>query len=272
MNIGLVIMAYNRKLFTEQCIKSVLWSKPKDVSVVIIDDNSTDGTQEMLAEYQNETIIKQIIKNDKGRHNTGYIVNKGWQILSEYCDVLGAMANDMFVEPGWDRNIVACMEELNLDYIIGIVRPQKEKLKKVTPSGAGNYITPCELGASTLIQTKYFLKGFRYPEHPLGKGNIGPMPGFLQKLKRGIAGHDPLKGATLASPGFLARQPEYNNPEYIEYYNEIFGVRTMVAELARRRELEANGNASKISFEYAHSLNWEGFLGKYYPEKKNAEY
>jgi len=271
MNLGLVLTTYNRKLFSEQCIKSLLWSKP-DVSIVIIDDNSTDGTREMLDRYQGESIVKQIIINDKDRHhNPGYMINKGWEVLANDCDALGAMANDEFVEPGWDRNIRACMEELNLGYVISIVRPQKEKLKKTTPSGNGSYITPCELGANTFIRTECFLKGFCYPEYPLGKGNVGPMPGFHQKIRRGIAGHGPLRGATLASPGFLARQCEYNNPEHVEYYDEIFGARTMVAELARRRKLEAEGSASKISFEYAYSLDWEGFLNKYYPEKKNAE-
>ena len=268
MKIGISLVTYNRKLFSEQCIKSILWSNPEDVSMVIIDNHSSDGTQDMLSKVQeeNDDIIKPIVYNSENKQ-AGYAINQGWEILSEHCDVVGSVANDMFVEPGWDRNIRACMEELNIDYIISLVRPRKEKLKKITLSGEGHYVKTVELAACTFLRSEHFLKGFRWSIVSWGKGRIGAMPEFNQMLRRGTGKHGPLVGATLAAPGFIARHCEYTNPDYIEYYDKTFGERVMLTELARRRKLESEGNASSISLEYKHSLNWDGFLSKYYPEK-----
>ena len=267
IKIGVGIITYNRKLFAEQCIKSILWSNPKDVTIVIIDNQSTDGTQDMLAEYQAENdIIKQIIYNPENKH-AGYASNQSLEILSECCDVVGSIANDVFAEPGWDKNMRACFEELKTGYMISLVRPAKEKHKEITTSGKGHYIKTQEMAACTFLRSEHFLKGFKWSIVPWGKGRIGPMPEFHQRLKRGFKGQDSLRGATLATPGFIVRRCEYTNPEFIEYYNKTFSERTMLTELARRRKLEAEGNASLISFEYRYSLNWEEFLKKYYPEK-----
>ena len=264
MKIGVTLRTYNRKLFSEQCIKTLLWGSSADVSVVIIDNHSSDGTQEMLARYQKENaIIKQVVYNPENKYS-GYASNQGMEILSEYCDVVGSIANDMLVEPGWDKNMKACFEELDVGYMIGLVRPAKKKFKKTTPSGKGHYVPTRELAGNTFLRSEHFLKGLRWSTVPWGKGRIGPMPEFHKMLQRN------LKGATLATPGFHARQPEYTNPEYIEYYNKTFGERTMLSELARRRKLESEGNASLISFEYIHSLNWKGFLNKHYPEREKC--
>jgi len=265
IKIGVALRTCNRKLFSEQCIKTLLWGSGADVSVVIIDNHSSDGTQEMLAKFQEENdIIKQVIYNPENKH-PGYAANQGMEILSEHCDVVGAIANDMLVEPGWDKNMKACFEELNVGYMIGLVRLAKEKFKKITPSGKGHYIPTRELAGNVFLWSEHFLKGFKWSVVPWGKGRVGPMPEFHQMLKRGFGKQDLLRGATLATPGFHARQPEYTNPEYIEYYDKTFGERTMVAELARRRKLESEGNANLISMEYKNSLDWDGFLNKYYP-------
>ena len=270
MKIGVTIRTYNRKMFTEQCIKTLLWGTGPDVSVVIVDNHSSDGTQDMLKEYQaKHDIIKQVVYNPKNKYS-GYASNQGMTILSEDCDAVGSIANDMFLEPGWDENLIACFEEMDVGYMIALVRPYKEKFKKTTPSGKGCYVPTVELAGNVFIRSEHFLNGFKWSEVPWGKGRIGPMPQFHQLLRNGVGEAAPLKGATLAAPGMIARQPEYTNPDFIEYYNKTFGERVMLTELARRRKLESEGNAHLISFEYKHSLDWKGFLTKYYPEKENG--
>lgn len=270
MKIGLNITTYNRKLFSEQCIKSVLWSEPEDVSIAIVDNNSTDGTQEMLAEYQKANpIIEQVVYNEKNRH-IGAAINQGWTILSAHCDILGEIPNDVFAEPGWDQNILACFGEMGFGHMIGFARRDREKLRQATPSGKGHYSAPRDLGGCSFIKTEHFLNGFKWIEGPWGKGNVGPMPGFHRMIKRGFGDRKPLTGARLASPGFLARKCEYTNPDYAEYYNKTHGERSLLTELNRRKKLESEGKGSQMSADLRHSINWKEFLSIHYPERIDA--
>ena len=250
MKIGICLISYNRKAFTERAIESILLSNPDNLSVVIVDNNSTDGTQEMLLRYHTEKdIIKQVVYNDKNE-NSGYAINQAFEILSKDCDVMGSMPNDFVVTPGWDRNIKACIEESGFDYVIGAIRHEPKNINKTTPSGNGHYIDSRIPRACVFLKTEHWLNGFKMPTSPWCEERK-----FHDILK-------PLKGATLASPGLRAQKCEYTNPDYIEYYNKTFGDRGLSNELARRRKLEEQGLWGNKSF------NWEEFLEKYYPNQK----
>lgn len=52
-----VVVTYNRKDLLDECIHSLLKQTVKDLDVLIIDNNSTDGTKEVVTSY-NDTRIK----------------------------------------------------------------------------------------------------------------------------------------------------------------------------------------------------------------------
>ena len=119
MRIGLHLTTYNRILFTEQCLRSIIWSEPKFSKIVIVDNNSTDGTRSLITEYFMEKfpIIEKTIFNAENRH-LGAAVVQGWNYLKDDCDVLGWINNDFLFEPGWEENLIDCFTEFNLDYIV----------------------------------------------------------------------------------------------------------------------------------------------------------
>ncbi|MBF0232148.1 MAG: glycosyltransferase [Desulfamplus sp.] len=49
--VSVVIITYNQKIFLRECIESILEQDYENIEIVVADDASTDGTQEMLKEY-----------------------------------------------------------------------------------------------------------------------------------------------------------------------------------------------------------------------------
>jgi glycosyltransferase involved in cell wall biosynthesis len=257
MKIGIHITAYNRRLFTEQCLKSLFWSDPKYSCVVIVDNNSVDGTKELLTEYQSKC---SIIRNS-ANIGLGAAVNQGWTLLrDEYkCNILGWINNDFLFEPGWEQNVISCFEELNLGYIVGTVRPDREKEKHATPSGKGFYTTANDVGAAYFLRTKYFNGGVTPSSQPFVKNYTGPGPSFHSLLQK-----NNLKGVRLAHPGILVRDSEYTNPLYKKYYDETFGSRNLSEKLGKFRKQEAAGNPRGWT-------NWKKFKEKYHSIRKEND-
>lgn len=61
MNIYIVIPVFNRKAFTKECLLSLQRQTYKNFHVIVVDDGSTDGTSDMLAQEFPTTIV---IKGD----------------------------------------------------------------------------------------------------------------------------------------------------------------------------------------------------------------
>jgi len=262
MKIGLHLTTYNRKRFTEECLKSIIWSKPKNSKILIIDNASTDDTYNILNEYFRNypDLIENVIFNDKNYH-LGAAIIQGWTYLKDTCDILCCINNDFLLEPGWEENVISCFSEIeSLDYITGTVRPDREKRKKKTPSGNGQYTTISDVGAAYFILTKHFTEGnFNLLTKPFTKNYVGPGPVFYKSLQE-----NKLKGVRLAHPGVLVRHPEYSHPEHIEYYNETFRLRNLEKNLKKWRYQEKIGKTRGV-------INWRDFILKYHPDKAGAD-
>jgi glycosyltransferase involved in cell wall biosynthesis len=258
MKIGIHITTYNRKVFTEQCLKSLLWSEPKHSISCIVDNNSTDGSKEIIEKYQQENpIFVKTIFNNENKH-LGMAIFQGWDFLKDKCDILTCINNDFLFEPGWEDNIIACFKELELDYAVGTVRPDREPQKHITPSGKGKYTTKNDTGAAYFLLTKHFKNGIYPSVKPFEKGYIGPGPSFHKMLQK-----NKLKGIRLAHPGILVRSSEYSNEDFIKYYDETFGGRGIDKKLRIYRENEKNGI-------FRGCTNWKDFVKQYYPNKKKV--
>ena len=59
--LSFVIPTYNRKELLKKCIDSIILQKVKNYEIIVIDDNSNDGTYEFVKE--NYPFVK-IIKNE----------------------------------------------------------------------------------------------------------------------------------------------------------------------------------------------------------------
>jgi glycosyltransferase involved in cell wall biosynthesis len=88
MRITIITVCYNRKNTIEKAIKSVLNQNYHNIEYIIIDGNSTDGTQKIIESYK-DSISQYISEPDKGMYDA---INKGLKLATG--DVIGLMHSD----------------------------------------------------------------------------------------------------------------------------------------------------------------------------------
>jgi glycosyltransferase involved in cell wall biosynthesis len=77
--VSVITLTFNHKKFIADCIESVMRQTFKDWEMIIIDDGSTDGTQDIIQRYQDSRIIF-IEKNHRGIDHLGENYNHALQI------------------------------------------------------------------------------------------------------------------------------------------------------------------------------------------------
>ena len=81
--VSIAIITYNQKEFLKECIESILIQDYKNIEIVVADDGSSDGTQEMLLNYEQEypnLFVLKLAKVNSGitkNHNVAHFACKG---------------------------------------------------------------------------------------------------------------------------------------------------------------------------------------------------
>ncbi|CAH0334858.1 hypothetical protein FVB9288_00466 [Flavobacterium sp. CECT 9288] len=81
--VSIAIVTYNQKEYLKECIESILKQDYENKEIIVADDGSTDGTQEMLLKYEQEypnLFILKLAKNNLGitkNHNVAHYACKG---------------------------------------------------------------------------------------------------------------------------------------------------------------------------------------------------
>ena len=102
-NVSIVIPNYNGKHFLENCLKAVFAQTIENMEVIVVDNGSTDGSQEYLDTYPGVRVLKL----DK---NYGFCgaVNAGIKAAdSEYVILLN---NDTEVEPDFAKELLTAIQ------------------------------------------------------------------------------------------------------------------------------------------------------------------
>lgn len=98
MKVSIITVCYNRKATIKQSINSVLNQDYPNIEYIIIDGNSSDGTQSIIESYSDK-ITHYISEPDKGMYDA---INKGLKLATG--DIIGLMhSDDVF----YDNNVVS---------------------------------------------------------------------------------------------------------------------------------------------------------------------
>ena len=83
MNTSIIIVNYNTREVTKQCLDSIFkWTKDVSFEVIVVDNNSHDGSKEMLASYPNIKYVQSGGNLGFGKaNNLGYKFSSGRYIL-----------------------------------------------------------------------------------------------------------------------------------------------------------------------------------------------
>jgi GT2 family glycosyltransferase len=114
---SIVLVTHNGLVYTKLCLTAVLrhgWN-PAD-ELIIVDNASTDGTQEYLREFARLNPFVRLTWNDR---NLGFAAANNQGLLQAQGDVLILLNNDTLPTPGWRDQLVSALR----DPSVGLVGP-----------------------------------------------------------------------------------------------------------------------------------------------------
>lgn len=125
VKVSVITVVYNRVNTLEQTIQSVLNQNYPNLEYIIIDGNSTDGTQDIIKRYQNG-IAYWVSEPDGGIYDA---MNKGIQKATG--EIIGIINSDDWYEQDAIKKIVQMYRETNADMLYGEIRKVNEEGESV---------------------------------------------------------------------------------------------------------------------------------------------
>lgn len=165
-----VVITYNRLEYTKRTLRNLYSTIQAPYYLVVVDNASTDGTQDYLLKAKDRNRIDKVILNPENYY-PGKAANIGWtEGLKEYPNATHLMRldNDMHLEKGWDKAVAEYFEAMPSLGQLGIEHTAIEN-----PKSAGHEITikgktinrfPGNVGGPCIISRAVWDKGLRYGE------------------------------------------------------------------------------------------------------------
>lgn len=173
MKLLICLVTHNRLRYTRKTLRQ-LWgsvSDDADYYLVVVDNASTDGTQEYLKDLKNRGRINQAVLNPENYY-PGKACNIAWEkAMKVYRPThLMRLDNDMALKKGWDRRVeeyfraIPELGQLGIEHE-AIETPQAEDKRRVI-NGMEINEWPGVVGGPMVMPRKLWDLGVRYDETP----------------------------------------------------------------------------------------------------------
>lgn len=147
MKLHTVFITYNRLELTKKAIASYLETITIPFTYTIVDNASTDGTQEWILEYFGHyTILRE-------NKYPGFATNMGWEAAPDDADFLHRADNDFGFLPGWCKQVEKMFRNKELGQL-GLRTNEEENF------------APYNVGGNCVIRRELWDAGLRYDERP----------------------------------------------------------------------------------------------------------
>jgi GT2 family glycosyltransferase/Tfp pilus assembly protein PilF len=175
--VSIIILTYNNLFYTRETIKSIKKYTNVPYEIIIVDNNSTDGTVEYLQNNPNlNVILNNYNKGFAAGCNQGISVAKGEYIL--------LLNNDVIVTEGWlDR----LLDYFKRDASLGIVGPITNYISG--PQLDANFLKPGVSPESIINDGDLFIQKYAESLYEQKKGKGGYFPritGFCMLISRKV--------------------------------------------------------------------------------------
>ncbi len=111
MKIAAVIVTHNRLAFLQQCLEAVEQQSLRPQQIIVVDNESTDGTRQWLASRPGLTVISQANSGSAGGQNRGLR-----EAIAHGHDFVWCMDDDTLPTPTALEKLVAAAESLSGDF------------------------------------------------------------------------------------------------------------------------------------------------------------
>lgn len=239
MKLLICLITYERLAYTRKTLR-YLWSTTSDDAdyfLIVVDNASTDGTQQYLKDLQRRGRINMLILNP-ANYYPGKACNIGWEKGLEVYDATHLMRldNDMELTSGWDNKIeeyftaIPELGQLGIEHE-AIETPEADS-KRRTINGKTVNEWPGVVGGPMVMPRKLWDMGIRYDETPWHADNP-QIPAIQEdsrlsqsiKMKGYLVGHaEEELGRTFANKSNWSEYPEYYKKTMLERgYKDLLG-------------------------------------------------
>lgn len=192
MKLLIAMITYNRLDYTQRTLRSLWKTIDMPYTIVIVDNKSTDGTQQYLKNLLNRARVDGVIFNPDNYY-PGKATNIGWAEGLKYAPDsthLMRLDNDMEFKKGWDYAAedyfkkVPELGQLGLDH--EAIEDPRAKLREMEINGKKLNPWPGCVGGPCIIRKKLWDDGVRYPEYMWNDGRNSPLQEdsqFSKKIK-----------------------------------------------------------------------------------------
>ncbi|MEK9169535.1 MAG: glycosyltransferase family A protein [Patescibacteria group bacterium] len=115
MKVSVVIPVYNEEKYIKKCLDSLMKQTEKPDEIIVVDNNCTDKTIEIVKKYKDIKIIKEKKQGMIPARNAGFDKTKN-EIIAK-CDA------DTILPPNWIKNIKSVFS--NDSSVVGISMPAR---------------------------------------------------------------------------------------------------------------------------------------------------
>lgn len=150
--ITVIMPSFNVANYIKNCMDSVLGQTLADLEILSVDAGSTDGTLEILKDYEKKDPRITVVLSEKKSY--GYQVNKGIALAKG--KYIGVVETDDRIFPDMYESLYALAEESGADYVKGVAEAFIEN-----PAGE---------------DTHYDIKAFSQEKYEEAKGKIAVIP------------------------------------------------------------------------------------------------
>ena len=240
--ISSTVVTYNRLEYTQATIATLLTTRQVPGELIVVDNNSSDGTQEWLLQEYSKGKIDKVILNAKNMY-PGFARNQGWDRAYRGVLFLHSSDNDMEYRKGWDMEAVELLEAMPELGQVGLMNQmqhftKKEETKhlKIHEEG-GKKVNRWwwNIGGTCVVRVSLFRdEGLRW-DGEVWEGEVNEDAGYSSKIKDknyfiGNVIQDLCRHMSLG---------EYN--KYIEYSKKTFEERNCGHILQDRLDGELGG-------------------------------
>lgn len=155
MKISVIIPAFNEEKYIVSCLEGLVNQRIKEkFEVILVDNNSTDRTQELARKYIKKLPLKIVVEKKRGRgsaRGTGFKLAKGEILISTDADCV--------VPPNWIQTIVHYLENEEVVAVTGVCKffdgPWSARVIL-------SHLLPLIIGLYRLVFGHYWLSGYNF--------------------------------------------------------------------------------------------------------------